>query len=1070
MLENIVVFAKKKDGTIEAKEGNHGRWSGWKSWGKPPTPGGAMYSPTSCSWGGKRLDLFVCGSDSQLWHKWVDDDGVIHEWENLGGYLLSGPAATALMAKGRIDVFVKGSDLSMHVNTLIEGHTDHGKWSGWNFYGGKFLSGPSACSRAGFLDTFGFGLDFNIYHRATGSEVWSKIPSPPSPVKLNSISPPCAVAWSENSSVFARGDDDSLWVRSWIYNPFSGSNQIVDWKSWGGILTSGPAACHVTGSGTIDVFVRGEGNAIWHIQGNPQFDNKDSIIMENLFGEWDSDPSAVAMVAGLPEIPPPPPPTWNRASRKGIEMDSKTHAWNAGSINDLLLIRSDAPIGRILAASAHSGVWMIDEDGGDALCLSEDWDNPDVTCLASASEDDDNRQDYARVFAGCGREDALGGALYVSDDGIFNPWHRILPLLRGIGSIFEIAIWKEKNVIILACWGGIFWSFIPSRGGTYDWHSADWNSAGLATSNPPPCFSVTTGQDNTGTPVIFAGAYSEGIPGNRGIFVGSLTLIPRTSSFALLMSRVNTSSTFDSAKMRRVSLAICKNEPTTIYALSVGDAPAPPTVRIRGVPNALLRSKDGGANWTLCNADIVGRSDKITDYGDDSSGGIMHKISVDPWNSQVIAFGILHPFVSFDGGNEWERLNKWGGYIFDTHDDIHKILIVNDLTFYIASDGGIAKTNNRGSDFFSYYNKNLSNLLFYNTAGTGFYGRLFASYQFPNLVGGGLQDNANVYADLGYDGVWRKVIRVDGSGEGGDGGQMLSLRIGKFIHDQPFNDRGPRQGSWNPSERKIRIGEHIQVKNSSDEKGHVTASLPWTVMEIVNNPRYSKNQKQLMYAVGVTQEEVKNTTAKVFGLFANSDGSHMHWEPIIDPTWNLEKDHGVAAIGTGDGREVFFVTVKGGDVRMYRLTPSDGKVESLAGIPSGLPIDGTVTRLIVQSNLVVYAAYSIFGRSVAHPFGQGYLLKTTDGGKSWVQILGGFPSDVIYGMDEDWTTSPKTLYVSTDDKVYRSKDEGRSWQDFSQGLPRRPHCGDLRFVMYPDKTRHLFLGTWGQSLWNIALV
>ena len=180
----MVVFAKKKDGTIEAREFKDGRWYGWNSWGKPPIPGGggAIDNPACCSWGGNRLDLFVCGSDNQLWHKWIDDKGITHDWESRGGGLSSGPTATALMAKGRIDVFVRAPDRSIWVNTLTEGHTDHGKWSGWKSYGGRSLSGPSACSRVGSLQVFVFGEDGKIWSRSDASEVWHELPPPNLPL------------------------------------------------------------------------------------------------------------------------------------------------------------------------------------------------------------------------------------------------------------------------------------------------------------------------------------------------------------------------------------------------------------------------------------------------------------------------------------------------------------------------------------------------------------------------------------------------------------------------------------------------------------------------------------------------------------------------------------------------------------------------------------------------------------------------------------------------------------------------------------------------------------------------
>ena len=83
----VIVFAREKGGSIEARTYNGSFWEPWNSWGKPPVPRGATHNPSCCTWGGKRLDLFTCGSDNHLWHKWVDDSGTLHEWESLGGRL-----------------------------------------------------------------------------------------------------------------------------------------------------------------------------------------------------------------------------------------------------------------------------------------------------------------------------------------------------------------------------------------------------------------------------------------------------------------------------------------------------------------------------------------------------------------------------------------------------------------------------------------------------------------------------------------------------------------------------------------------------------------------------------------------------------------------------------------------------------------------------------------------------------------------------------------------------------------------------------------------------------------------
>ena len=64
----------------------------------------------------------------------------------------------------------------------------------------------------------------------------------------------------------------------------------------------------------------------------------------------------------------------------------------------------------------------------------------------------------------------------------------------------------------------------------------------------------------------------------------------------------------------------------------------------------------------------------------------------------------------------------------------------------------------------------------------------------------------------------------------------------------------------------------------------------------------------------------------------------------------------------------------------------------------------------------------------------------------------------------------RALVVSTDDKVYISRDDGQNWQPAALGLPRRPHCGDLRFVRDEEGGANLYLGTYGRSVWVAELL
>ena len=76
-----------------------------------------------------RIDVFVQGTDNQLWHR-PYSGGAWQAWEALGGTITSGPTV-ASWASGRLDVFARGPD-----NSLYHKWLGTGGWSGWESLGG----------------------------------------------------------------------------------------------------------------------------------------------------------------------------------------------------------------------------------------------------------------------------------------------------------------------------------------------------------------------------------------------------------------------------------------------------------------------------------------------------------------------------------------------------------------------------------------------------------------------------------------------------------------------------------------------------------------------------------------------------------------------------------------------------------------------------------------------------------------------------------------------------------------------------------------------------------------------
>jgi hypothetical protein len=214
-------------------------WLGWENLGGTLTSG-----PAVSSWASGRLDTFVRGTNSALWHKWYA--GGWSGWESLGGVLTSEPAAVS-WGNGRIDVFVRGT------NSALWHKWFQGGWSGWENLGGTLTSSPAAVSWSnGRIDVFAAGTDSALWHKwyQGGWSGWESLGG-----VLTSA--PAASSWAAGRlDVFVAGTDSAMYHK-WYQGGWSG------WESLGGVLTTAPAAVS-WGPNRIDTFVGGTDSAMYH--------------------------------------------------------------------------------------------------------------------------------------------------------------------------------------------------------------------------------------------------------------------------------------------------------------------------------------------------------------------------------------------------------------------------------------------------------------------------------------------------------------------------------------------------------------------------------------------------------------------------------------------------------------------------------------------------------------------------------------------------------------------------------------------------------------------------------------
>ena len=181
--------------------------SSFSSWTSGPgrPPGGATSDPGGVAWGEDRIDLFIRGAISNVWHQ-TFADGRWFGWEDLDGRTASYPIASS-WSQGRIDLFALCGD-----NRL------------WHRYCNAGDTQPTC--------------------RALNWAAWSPDPGGPG---VPAITTGDAVGSNGSRIDMAvRGNDGALWFQRWE------SSYWIGWRSLGGELASSPAL--VSNGGRVEAY------------------------------------------------------------------------------------------------------------------------------------------------------------------------------------------------------------------------------------------------------------------------------------------------------------------------------------------------------------------------------------------------------------------------------------------------------------------------------------------------------------------------------------------------------------------------------------------------------------------------------------------------------------------------------------------------------------------------------------------------------------------------------------------------------------------------------------------------
>ncbi|MFN0014870.1 MAG: WD40/YVTN/BNR-like repeat-containing protein [Saprospiraceae bacterium] len=468
----------------------------------------------------------------------------------------------------------------------------------------------------------------------------------------------------------------------------------------------------------------------------------------------------------------------------------------------------------------------------------------------------------------------------------------------------------------------------------------------------------------------------------------------------------------------RIGIDISPANPDYVYAVVEGG----------DKKGGIYRSTDRGASW-----------DKMSESF--TSGNYYQEITCDPKNPNRIFVTDAFYKYSNDGGKTVVNLSE-----LNKHIDNHCIWIDPNNTDHlrVGCDGGVyeswdfAKTwefkhnlpvtqfykvsTDNGLPFYHIHGGTQDNLSLGGPSRTTSANGIPNSDWYVTSTGDGFETQVDptnpdiIYAQSQYGGL----VRFDRKS-----GEMLP------IQPQPGENEAAYRWNW---DAPLTISSHAPTRLyfgankvfRTDDRGS-----SWRAISHDLSRGVDRNTFEIMGKVWSVDAVAKNGSTDIYGQTTSIA------ESTLDPN--------VLWVGTDDG--LLWMTRDGGQ--------NWEKMDNLPGVP-----ERSYVHQVVASQFDKNAAYVCFNH---HRYGdfKPYLLKTTDGGKTWKSIAATLPErGSVYTIAEDHVDR-NLLFCGTEFGVFFSPDGGENWVALKSGLPTIA----VRDIEIQRRENDLVLGTFGRGFY-----